>query len=283
MQQARERAARRSSNAARNRERRRAAEDHRRRDEAQCAGVRRAHRRRQRREGRRREGPARRRRTRVARRPVDRARPARDRGPRRTHGVRGQRIASQPGRPGAVRRRDRRHHPRTGAHRAHRSRTARASPRCCASSPGTSNRTQVPFERAEGRIAYLSQRLDLLDPDRIGAAEPRRVCTELGRDATDASVGAIPVPRQHAFTCRSRRCPAASGCAPRSRACCTPSRPRSFFCSTSRPTTSIWSASGNWSRALQRLPRRVRRRQPRRQISRRDRRRAHAAVVISAC
>ena len=44
--------------------------------------------------------------------------------------------------------------------------TAQASRRCCGSSPANSNRTRSTIQRVDGRIAYLSQRLDLLDPDR---------------------------------------------------------------------------------------------------------------------
>ena len=47
--------------------------------------------------------------------------------------------------------------------------TARASPPCCASSAATWRPTRAASERADGRIAYLSQRLDLLDHERTVA------------------------------------------------------------------------------------------------------------------
>ena len=103
-------------------------------------------------------------------------------------------------------------------------------------------------QRADGRVAYLSQRLDLLDPRTHRRGEPRSVRAEPVRDPAHASAGSIPVPRQAGSICRWLRCPVASGCAPRWRACCTPNPRRSCCCSTSRPTTSIWSVSASSSR-----------------------------------
>ncbi len=45
----------------------------------------------------------------------------------------------------------------------------RASPRCCASSTASCEPDGGTLQRADGRVAYLSQRLDLLDGDRTVA------------------------------------------------------------------------------------------------------------------
>ena len=93
--------------------------------------------------------------------------------------------------------------------------------------------------RAAGRVAYLSQRLDLLDLDRsvaenLAAFAPGAAAAErmnvLARFLFRGARAHLPV------GC----CRAASGCAPRWPASCTPSRRRSCCCSTSRRTTSTW-------------------------------------------
>ena len=231
------------------REGRRAAEDHRGRDEAQRAGVGRAHRRACTPRGSTTPGPG-------STRPNARCAttpsivldlPDTDVPAGRTVFA-GERIAGQlrGGRALFARR----HRPRRSAGpSASRSPgpTARASPRCCASSPAISSRTRATIQRADGRIAYLSQRLDLLDPDRTVAENLAAFAPSLSRDAADAPAGPLPVPGHPDSPAGRRRCPAANGCAPPWPACCTPNRRRSCCCSTSRPTTSIWSASASWS------------------------------------
>ena len=101
-------------------------------------------------------------------------------------------------------------------------------------------------QRADGRIAYLSQRLDLLDPDRTVLENLVAYAPSLS-ETRRMHLLAQFLFRGNRIHLPVRRCPAVSGCAPRSRACCTPSRHRSCCCSTSRPTTSISSASRSWS------------------------------------
>ena len=232
------------------REGRRAAEDHRGRDEAQRAGVGRAHRRRQRREGRRRQRPARRRRTRAARRHVDRAGPARHRSARRAATcsratglriARGGRALFGDGIDCSIRGPER--IALTGPNGAGKTTLLRDHLRRTPTGRG-----RHPAGRRADRLPVAAARP--ARPGPVCAGEPRRVRAEPERDAADASAGAVPVHGDSRFTCRSRRCPAARGCAPRLRACCTPNRRRSCCCSTSRPTTSISSASAQLESAL---------------------------------
>ena len=123
--------------------------------------------------------------------------------------------------------------------------------------------------RADGRIAYLSQRLDLLDPDRTVArtsppsprADPTRRMNLLARFLFRGARIHLPV----AALSGGERLRATLA------ACCPPNPLRTCCCSTSRPTTSTWSASASW-RQRSSLRRRVRGGQPRRAVPRPDRR-----------
>ncbi len=101
--------------------------------------------------------------------------------------------------------------------------------------------------RADGRIAYLSQRLDLLDPDRTVAESLAAFAPSLS-ETRRMHLLAQFLFRGNRIHLPVARCPAASGCAPRWRVCSSPNRRRSCCCSTSRPTTSTWSASVSSSR-----------------------------------
>ncbi|GAB3838173.1 hypothetical protein GCM10029963_03970 [Micromonospora andamanensis] len=93
--------------------------------------------------------------------------------------------------------------------------------------------------RADGRVAYLSQRLDLLDADRtvldnLTAYAPQRQQSER------MNLLARFLFRGPAPSCRSASSPVESCCAPPWPASCTPSRHRTCCCSTSPRTTSTW-------------------------------------------
>ena len=98
----------------------------------------------------------------------DRAGPARHRGARRTHRVRRRGSADEPRRPAAVRKRHRPDRPRTRTHRAHRAQRRRQVD-AAADHRRRTAAGDGAVQRADGRVAYLSQRLDLLDPDRTVA------------------------------------------------------------------------------------------------------------------
>ncbi len=95
------------------------------------------------------------------------------------------------------------------------------------------------IKRNDGRIAYLSQRLDLLDLDRTVAENFAEFASERP-EAERMNLLARFLFRGRAPTCRSGRSPAVNGCAPLWPAYCAPNRPRTCCCSTSRPTTSTW-------------------------------------------
>lgn len=99
--------------------------------------------------------------------------------------------------------------------------------------------------RADGRIAYLSQRLDLLDPERTVAENLAVFAPQARRrgGCTCSPVSCFGVPER---SCRSGCSPVASGCGPLWPVSWARSRHRSSCCSTSRPTTSTWSASVSW-------------------------------------
>ena len=132
--------------------------------------------------------------------------------------------------------------------------------------------------RAGGRIAYLSQRLDLLDPNRTVAESLVAFAPEPVADASHASAGSIPVPRQcdsptgrgivrwratarHPGVCALRRARAPVAAARRADQQPRPGQRR--------------SARGG----AQCIRRRVRRRQPRRAVPCRDRDTAQAPAI----
>jgi ATPase subunit of ABC transporter with duplicated ATPase domains len=90
--------------------------------------------------------------------------------------------------------------------------------------------------RADGRVAYLSQRLDLLDLDRT-VAENLAAYAPGMPEAQRMNLLARFLFRAPASTSQSQRCPAASGCAPPWPASGAPNR-RPSCCWTNRPTTS---------------------------------------------
>lgn len=101
------------------------------------------------------------------------------------------------------------------------------------------------IKRADGRIAYLSQRLDLLDLDRTVAENfadyaPQRPEAErmnlLARFLFRGPRAHLPVGVLSE----------ASGCAPPWPVCCARNRLRTCCSWTSRRTTSTWSARASW-------------------------------------
>ena len=281
MQQARERAARRSSTAARNVKdaglpkiiagamKRRAQESAGRIDGVNAARVDDA------------RGPARRRRTRAARRPVDRARPARHRGARRPQPCsratglrmsRGGRALFGDGIDVSIRGPER--IALTGPNGAGKSTLLRVISGELEPDAGT-------IQRADGRIAYLSQRLDLLDPDRT-------VLENLVAYAPNLSeTRRMHLLAQFLFRGNRIHLPvAALSGGERLRAtlaCVLYAEPAPQLLLLDEPTNNLDLVSIGAARVrAERLPRRVRRRQPRHQVPRQHSLGPHAATCLTS-
>ena len=87
-------------------------------------------------------------------------------------------------------------HPRARADRADRSQRRRQVHPAAPDRRRPGSRTAGTLARADGRIAYLSQRLDLLDLDRTVAENLAAFAPSLSGGRADEPAGPLPVPRR---------------------------------------------------------------------------------------
>ena len=132
--------------------------------------------------------------------------------------------------------------------------------------------------RADGRIAYLSQRLDLLDPRPHGRAESGRIRAEPDPYPADASAGPVPVPWQS--NSPSGGVAVGRRAASRHAGVRALRRTRAPVAAARRADQQPGPGQRRSTRgSAQCVRRRVRRRQPRRAVPRRDRGPAPAPAI----